>query len=215
MRLTDPRRLGARSRRDSGRKTGRGGSRHARQAEHDGVRLWRISPEPAGAGQPVGSRSLAGRVVKRVRGGDGRRALLCITRFRHGRVDPLPVGGVRDRRRQADVRARQPVWRLPSGGIAGPHRPHDPHRRRCRRGPRSDRRFRSARPDHTARFPARLSHRPRSGPTRADDRAGRAVLHGGDRSRGDPGRPRRGSRVSRSGCSAPHRERHGHRGGGG
>ena len=63
-----------------------------------------------------------------------------------GRLDRLPVGRERDRRHQADHRARQPRRGHPDLGGAGHRGPDDPQRDRRRGGPRRDDRRRPGRP---------------------------------------------------------------------
>ena len=94
---TDPRgdapveRLRAGLRQHRGRAVPRGGGGPARQARaHRGsVRL--PSPRRRRPGEPVEPGVLAGRLVERLGGRDGRGALLRIARLRHRGVDPVPL----------------------------------------------------------------------------------------------------------------------------
>ena len=94
--------------------------------------------------QPLGHQPDPGRIVGRQRGRGRRRAGSAGRRHRHRRLDPPARCRLRDRRGEADVRARQP---LRAGGVLlepGPGRPVRPHRARRGaaargdRGPRSD-----------------------------------------------------------------------------
>ena len=50
------------------------------------------------------------------------------TGYRHGRLNPHPLGTLRHRGDQAHVRPREQVRRLPTVLVVRPSRPHDPHR---------------------------------------------------------------------------------------
>ena len=79
-------------------------------------------------------------VIERLRRRNGRGPLLRLARHRYWRIDPLSIGCQRGHGAEADMGARQSLWRIRIGGNAGSHWAHGSQRGRLRRDAWRDRR---------------------------------------------------------------------------
>ena len=107
-------------------------------------------PDVAAPLNPWHRGPLVRRVVERLRRGDRGRPVLRLARLRHRRLDPLPVGGQRQHRPEADLGPGLALRLLRARRLARPHRADVPQRRRRGDHARRDRRRRPARSDRAA-----------------------------------------------------------------
>ena len=108
-------RLRARLRRDRRRAAGSCRCGHPGQARPVRRCVRSVLSRPAGAGEPVGRHTVERRVIEWLRRGDGSGLVLCVGRYGHGRIDPVPIGRERMRGAQAHVWPSEPLRRVRAG----------------------------------------------------------------------------------------------------